>query len=141
MKIKAQLMFDPMFGNAVNKIWSATDIPLVVKLAVADFKKKMTEVATPINEEVNSIRAKYIDKTTGQIPEDLHEEFNKEWEKGIANVDLDFGSMLPLPLGYDPMKWESMLLKWMSSDEINILDSHWIIDIEALKSEMKMALV
>lgn len=141
MKIKAQLMFDPMFGNAVNKIWSATDIPLVVKLAVADFKKKMTEVATPINEEVNSIRAKYIDKTTGQIPEDLHEEFNKEWEKGIANVDLDFGSMLPLPLGYDTMKWESMLLKWMSSDEINILDSHWIIDIEALKSEMKMALV
>lgn len=111
MKIKAQLMFDPVFGNAVNKIWSTTDLPLAVKLAVADFKKKMTEVATPINEEVNSIRAKYVDKTTRQIPEDLHEEFNKEWEKGIANVDLDFGTLLPLPLGYDPMKGESMLLK------------------------------
>jgi len=56
MKIKAQLMFDPMFGNAVNKIWSASDLPLVVKLAVADFKKKMTEIAAPINEEVGKIR-------------------------------------------------------------------------------------
>lgn len=141
MKIKAQLMFNPMFGNAVNKIWSAADLPLVVKLAVADFKKKMTEIAAPINEEVGKIRWKYIDKATGQIPEEMHDQFNKEREENIANVELDFGSLLPLPLGYNSMTGESQLLKVMSADEITILDSHWIIDTDGLRNEMKIAMV
>lgn len=141
MKLKAQLMFDPTFGNAINKIWSTPDLPLQTKLAVADFKKKMTEIAAPINEEVTRIRSKYIDKTTQQIPEELHDEFNKEWEANIANVELDFGTLLPLPDWYNAMTWESALFKSMSADELSILDSHGIISIDNTRNNMKISMV
>gem|GEM_PF-4502014 len=54
----------------------------------------------------------------------MHDQFNKEREENIANVELDFGSLLPLPLGYNTMTGESQLLKVMSADEITILNSH-----------------
>jgi hypothetical protein len=39
------------------------------------------------------------------------------------------------------MTGESQLLKVMSADEITILNSHWIIDTNSLRDEMKIAIV
>ena len=34
-------------------------------------------------------------------PEEMHDQFNKNREENIATAELDFGSLLPLPLGYN----------------------------------------
>lgn len=136
--IKAAQMFDPVFSEAVSKLLSATDMPLAVKLSVSEFQKKVTEIGAPVNEELAKLREKYADKKTGQLDPSKSEAYSKEWTEKIGNVDLDFGNILPLNVGFDPVTRTSKLLDMFSAEELNYLDHNGVIDLKTINENMKI---